>query len=604
MDPANGDEDPSIRTAWDLLQFVLSEVRDPPSLHSLGVACPLLRSACQRAHPIFSRSGRLLLRGSNEEGQLGAHKIADAHNEIVLPGTVCAVDSGARHVAAVLDDGSLYVWGNNQHFEMGDGDGPARQATPKLLKMAAPVAQVACGYYHVVSLLSNGEVWAWGDHSDGQLGFRTDKSIRRFATTRLDYFPTDSPVVSLTAGGGHCAAKLGQLGLGDRKNRPVPAPFAIKCLDPEKESVMQLSCGAGHTAAITDKGRLFCWGYNSDGQIGNSRSGEEAGIPTPVEIAVGPVLSCSLGGRHTLALLRNGEVWAWGRGREGQLGFGRNNRENTLTPKVVEFLSGLGTVAKVFACHGSFIGNTSAALLVNGDLYMWGSSTNTMLDRVEAVLFDLDGTLVDTETISTKVINDILAPFNKTCNKDLKKRLLGQRAEEWTHLVVTELNIADQLTPKQLQERWAEGMIAEVAGAALMPGADALTRHLHDKGIPLAICTSSGAKATGAKAKSHPDIFSRMSAVLTAEDVGAGRGKPLPDVYLAAAKRLGVNPEKCIVFEDAPAGAVAGKAAGCFVVAVPGEDLDGRPFQGIAHAVVHSLEAVKPEQYGLPPFSA
>lgn len=142
--------------------------------------------------------------------------------------------------------------------------------------------------------------------------------------------------------------------------------------------------------------------------------------------------------------------------------------------------------------------------------------------------------------------------------------------------------------------------------AAALPGVAKLVMHLHQHGVPLAIATSSSRAAVQAKRRNHEALFGRFDAIVTAEDIV--RGKPAPDVFLAAAQALGVPPTECCVFEDATAGVDAGLAAGCVVVAVP----DRRIFTAVdelhhagfrnAHELLDTMEQFAPERWGFPPY--
>ncbi len=136
--------------------------------------------------------------------------------------------------------------------------------------------------------------------------------------------------------------------------------------------------------------------------------------------------------------------------------------------------------------------------------------------------------------------------------------------------------------------------------AAALPGVERLTAHLAAHGVPMAIATSSSAAAVAAKRKGHAALFSRFNALVTAEDIR--NGKPAPDVFVEAARRLGCAPADCLVFEDAESGLQSGLAAGAVVIAVPDVRLheDLAPF-GRAHEVLRSLHEFQPQRWGLPP---
>ncbi|KAL3895691.1 MAG: hypothetical protein SGARI_007376 [Bacillariaceae sp.] len=87
--------------------------------------------------------------------------------------------------------------------------------------------------------------------------------------------------------------------------------------------------------------------------------------------------------------------------------------------------------------------------------------------------------------------------------------------------------------------------------------------------LPLAIATSSHSGSVEKKRVHHQDMFQRFDAIVSTDDPAVQNGKPAPDIYLEAAKRINVPPNQCIVFEDGMPGVLSGKAAGAFVIAVP-----------------------------------
>jgi len=142
--------------------------------------------------------------------------------------------------------------------------------------------------------------------------------------------------------------------------------------------------------------------------------------------------------------------------------------------------------------------------------------------------------------------------------------------------------------------------------ATVLPGVEKLTTHLAACGIPMAIATSSSRAAVNAKRSKHEALFARFGgAIVTSEDIA--RGKPHPDVFLAAASAIGIPPAECAVFEDAEAGVAAGVAAGCVVIAAPDARIfpSGTPLPpgfADADAVLASLVEFLPETVGFPPY--
>ncbi|KAK9901907.1 hypothetical protein M0R45_001864 [Rubus argutus] len=220
------------------------------------------------------------------------------------------------------------------------------------------------------------------------------------------------------------------------------------------------------------------------------------------------------------------------------------------------------------------------------------------------VIFDLDGLLLDTEKFYTEVGKIILARYNKTFDWAVKAKMLGKKAIDAARVFVEETGISDSLTAEDfLVER--EAMLEKLFPTSeLMPGASRLIRHLHEQAIPFCLATSSYRRHFELKTQSHRELFSLMHHVVSGDDPKVKQGKPSPDIFLAAAKRFEggpIDPNKCLVFEDAPSGVHAAKNAGMYVVMVPDSRLDNS-FHDAADQVLGSLLDLNPSDWGLPPF--
>lgn len=194
-----------------------------------------------------------------------------------------------------------------------------------------------------------------------------------------------------------------------------------------------------------------------------------------------------------------------------------------------------------------------------------------------AFLFDLDGTLLDFEGASHRALNTALRPHSASFRDDepvswaLQARVVGTPEENWTRVILHEVGLADHVSPRAFANSYHESVAEAYETTPLMPGALELVRGLRARfpSTKLAIATSSVRRNFDRKMAFHSELLALFDAVVTGAEVPAGRGKPAPDIFIEAARRLGADPRKCVVFEDAPSGVRAGKAAGALVVAVP-----------------------------------
>ncbi|MFG1946518.1 HAD family hydrolase [Nonomuraea sp. NPDC048826] len=183
---------------------------------------------------------------------------------------------------------------------------------------------------------------------------------------------------------------------------------------------------------------------------------------------------------------------------------------------------------------------------------------------MEAVFFDMDGLLVDTERVWLEVETDVMGRLGADWTPEHQVHLVGGSMERTVDYM---LGVSGAPVPAWTVREWmATGMVARLArGVDLMPGASELLDALRDEGVPVALVTSSLQEIADAVLKIVGR--DRFDTVVTADDVA--RTKPDPEPYLTAADRLGVEPVRCVVLEDSPNGVAAATAAGCAVVAVP-----------------------------------
>ncbi|KNC49500.1 HAD-superfamily hydrolase [Thecamonas trahens ATCC 50062] len=170
--------------------------------------------------------------------------------------------------------------------------------------------------------------------------------------------------------------------------------------------------------------------------------------------------------------------------------------------------------------------------------------------------------------LSDIALNQVLEPHGAAMNVAVKNTIVGTAAPDWSAYLVKVFELEGKVTPKEIVAGWDAAMAKLTPTAAVMPGALELMAAFRDAGVPMSLCTSSKASSVAVKESTKADMFSLFSARVCGDDAELKNGKPAPDIFLLGAKRLGLDPTTCVVFEDSEAGMQAGKLAGCFVVGV------------------------------------
>jgi len=307
--------------------------------------------------------------GRNVFGQLGDGTTVNRTTPVQAQGLrgVRAVAPGGGHSLALLDDGTVWGWGAG-FFGMLASVGGQVHPRPTRIEGLHDVVAIAAGGSHNLALCADGRVFTWGRDDHGQLGDGDvddlpGRRVVEYAGRAFHCRFAPAPVAGLdgaravAAGGGHSLVLAvdgtvttwgyndrGQLGDGGTADRPHPRAVA------GLTGVRALAGGYHHSLALLSDGTVRAWGLNDGGQLGDG-STEHRYHPVPVTGLAGAVgIAASGGGSdvdpgnggHSLAVLSDGTVLAWGYNDFGQLGDGSGR--NQLTPATVSGLAGARAV--------------------------------------------------------------------------------------------------------------------------------------------------------------------------------------------------------------------------------------------------------------------
>ena len=220
-----------------------------------------------------------------------------------------------------------------------------------------------------------------------------------------------------------------------------------------------------------------------------------------------------------------------------------------------------------------------------------------MLKSITHVIYDMDGLLLDTESLHEQVNREVAQRYGKTFNTEAKMAIAGRPTLDSAKILVDILQLP--VSPEEYLQERNQLLYPLYQTAKTLPGTVELIQHLAAHNIPQAIASSSSRRHFEMKTINHQHWLKLLPMTILGDDPEVKQGKPEPDIFLLAAKRLNVSPEKCLVFEDSLAGTKAAIAAGMSVVAIPDPVFDRKLFKD-ANQVLSSMREFKPQDWNLP----
>ena len=309
---------------------------------------------------MISSDEEVLCWGANDMGQLGqGHATATTGVQSVLltsHGTPRDIDVGTTHVCVVLSSGQIDCWGQNDQGQLGqdfvcvygsfsdgcNGNFAVPQSGQAVNPTSGNFTQVSVGKAHTCALHENGQVYCWGDNSDGQLGLGTSQSVSvpTLVNTMLRFTSIDTGDAHTCGideqGDVWCWGRnaFGQLGDSTTISRNLPAKVQL----PQGYSAKSISVGAEHSCAILNESQPACWGRNSQGQLGDGTILGKIAPRIVLGSAMGQIVSIEAGPAQTCVVNASAAVWCWGASTSGAF---LSNSGNALSPISVETPFGL-----------------------------------------------------------------------------------------------------------------------------------------------------------------------------------------------------------------------------------------------------------------------
>ncbi|MBM4055222.1 MAG: RCC1 repeat- and reductase domain-containing protein [Planctomycetes bacterium] len=291
------------------------------------------------------------------------------------------LSAGGYHSLALDSTGSVWSWGKNTQGQLGRSDDNDKPGKVIVEDEEVVFASVAAGENHSLALSSSGEVWAWGENDDGQLG---DNSTNESDTPlKIDSFyfePTDENdtviATAIAAGKNHSLALLPDGSVyawGSNENGQLGQSFLTESLIPLKVEelsdtvIVAIAAGDDHSLALSEDGEVYAWGSNKKGQLGDESISDISHTPVSIE-ELEEIQSIAAGGTFNLALDNDGNVWAWGNNELGQAG----NSSGGILNEPAQIVN-LSTIDKIAA------GESHSLAIKSETIYAWGNGKDGQL---------------------------------------------------------------------------------------------------------------------------------------------------------------------------------------------------------------------------------
>jgi alpha-tubulin suppressor-like RCC1 family protein len=324
----------------------------------------------------LTTSGGVKCWGWNNYGQLGNNSTIDSHVPVDVSGLtsgMSAIKAGNDHTCALTTGGGVKCWGYNGYGQLGNNSTTNSHVPVDVSGLTGSVSAISAGDYHTCALTTGGSLKCWGDNKYGQLGNNStteshvpvDVSILSGSVSAIS--AGDYHTCALTTGSGlKCWGWNGNGQLGNSSTTDSYVPVDVSGLT---SGVSAIGAGGSHTCAVTTGGGVKCWGENLNGQLGNN-STTDSSVPVAVSGLTSGVSAIAAGRYHTCALTSSGGVKCWGDNEAGQLG--NNSTDDSYVPVDVS-----GLTSGVSAISAGYL--HTCAITTTGGVKCWGENSDGRL---------------------------------------------------------------------------------------------------------------------------------------------------------------------------------------------------------------------------------
>jgi alpha-tubulin suppressor-like RCC1 family protein/serine/threonine protein kinase len=309
------------------------------------------------------------------------------------------ISAGSDHVCGLTAAGLAYCWGDDTYGQLGNGGTSQVALSPSLVDTSTVTGnkafvQYTGGYYHSCGLTAAGVAYCWGRDDQGQLGNGGgSQDVQSPSPVNTAGIAGNKAFKDLVAGGTSstlgftCGVTAdgvtycwgsdsdGQLGNGSGSgSSQTPSPVDTTTITGNKAFV-QLAAGGRHACGLTADGVAYCWGGDESGQLGNGGASQDTQSPSPVNTATitgnKAFLQLVAGEYHTCGLTVEGVAYCWGWNRYGELGTGNGSPQDVQSPSAVDTSTITGN--KKFVQLTARISTSTCGLTADGVAYCWGS---------------------------------------------------------------------------------------------------------------------------------------------------------------------------------------------------------------------------------------